>query len=75
MQSRVRGRKTNNFNPRSREGSDLIDCVRYPVHLISIHAPARGATNVQLGNTGKMTDFNPRSREGSDAGLPEVKED
>ncbi len=35
----------NNFNPRSREGSDT-GCMfcGYGCHLISIHAPARGAT-------------------------------
>ena len=32
------------FNPRSREGSDALSILRPTTHLISIHAPARGAT-------------------------------
>ena len=34
--------------------------------LISIHAPAKGATLWQYTNSAKIGDFNPRSREGSD---------
>ena len=58
------------FNPRSREGSDTEEYCKLPNKLISIHAPARGAT---VSRQKKMTDkrnFNPRSREGSDAILP-----
>ena len=33
-----------NFNPRSREGSDTGGIVTSVLRLISIHAPARGAT-------------------------------
>ena len=33
-----------NFNPRSREGSDYNDMVVKNLGLISIHAPAKGAT-------------------------------
>ena len=34
-----------NFNPRSREGSDACKCFKYIGYtLISIHAPAKGAT-------------------------------
>ena len=36
------------FNPRSREGSDDNSFQQVFVHLISIHAPARGATLRQL---------------------------
>ena len=33
------------FNPRSREGSDIVQALAYAFHMdISIHAPARGAT-------------------------------
>ena len=32
------------FNPRSREGSDGQWCRKYPLNVISIHAPAKGAT-------------------------------
>ena len=35
----------NNFNPRSREGSDNIISASKLLWRISIHAPARGATN------------------------------
>ena len=34
----------NNFNPRSREGSDDFSVSAFTNFLISIHAPARGAT-------------------------------
>ena len=33
------------FNPRSREGSDCSNCGAHLDHGISIHAPARGATD------------------------------
>ena len=36
-----------NFNPRSREGSDGINTNRLLFSLISIRAPARGATSIQ----------------------------
>ena len=35
-----------NFNPRSREGSDLADDYIYNMYCISIHAPAKGATKL-----------------------------
>ena len=37
-------RKKEYFNPRSREGSDDVDCFLHKINIISIHAPARGAT-------------------------------
>ena len=58
----------NNFNPRSREGSDLDRLFDFRRECrISIHAPARGAT--QNHHVLQLQDdhFNPRSREGSDA--------
>ena len=33
-----------NFNPRSREGSDINNCHFFHILSISIHAPAKGAT-------------------------------
>ena len=33
-----------NFNPRSREGSDITEYINDNINLISIRAPARGAT-------------------------------
>ena len=55
------------FNPRSREGSDGSDFADGIISgIISIHAPARGATHKRSGIKDLQTDFNPRSREGSD---------
>ena len=34
--------------------------------MISIHAPARGATGSQSNSTAVAANFNPRSRKGSD---------
>ena len=55
------------FNPRSREGSDKNGHMYGDIgFLISIHAPAKGATKkCPLKNRGFLY-FNPRSREGSD---------
>ena len=55
------------FNPRSREGSDIAGNfdVFFRV-LISIHAPAKGATICILNARMWKSYFNPRSREGSD---------
>ena len=63
------GNLLGNFNPRSREGSDIS-----PVNLleefdISIRAPARGATLLHCTVSFFTVDFNPRSREGSDCQL------
>ena len=57
-----------NFNPRSRKGSDRHAFWCYE-HLfgISIHAPARGATEPVCSGLICSADFNPRSRKGSDA--------
>ena len=55
-----------NFNPRSREGSDSVIGKRLAENDISIHAPARGATDYTGAGTELDIYFNPRSREGSD---------
>ena len=57
----------NDFNPRSREGSDERSYIKMARQQISIHAPAKGAT-VYCPCCGQETEpnFNPRSREGSD---------
>ena len=39
-------KRARNFNPRSREGSDVNNIVSLCNKFISIHAPARGATKV-----------------------------
>ena len=43
-------------------------------HLISIHAPAKGATKPVPKDTTNRLYFNPRSREGSDYPVPEYSE-
>ena len=65
-----------NFNPRSREGSDICSThCQQDSYIISIHAPARGATAAIATTARQNTNFNPRSREGSDVtGNPELVE-
>ncbi len=54
------------FNPRARTGRDMCALQRIVQGLVSIHAPARGATldvaMVELDEKG----FNPRARTGRD---------
>ena len=57
------------FNPRSREGSDIIKLLVFTTYHISIHAPAKGATQFLFRLVCHDSDFNPRSREGSDNSL------
>ena len=55
------------FNPRSREGSDEPTFSKIsPICRISIHAPAKGATRELEEYLPTICNFNPRSREGSD---------
>ena len=54
------------FNPRSRKGSDLTLILIFRLRLISIHAPARGATVNAFFIFFLCHNFNPRSRKGSD---------
>ena len=42
---------------------------------ISIHAPAKGATQHSTSSPNQQTDFNPRSREGSDDDMTQHKQD
>ncbi len=55
-----------NFNPHSREGSDLPASIYRQFRLISIHTPAKGVTYFVLVTVTDYGDFNPHSREGSD---------
>ena len=55
------------FNPRSREGSDISQAQLLQDWRISIHAPAKGATYIFLTAVVLLYHFNPRSREGSDS--------
>ena len=57
------------FNPRSREGSDIFSTFNIRKSIISIHAPARGATLPPYITVYIWKHFNPRSREGSDLPL------
>ena len=63
----IHGNHTN-FNPRSREGSDLPRILLPGLTVISIHAPAKGATSCPVSRSKVPWHFNPRSREGSDLG-------
>ena len=55
------------FNPRSRTGSDGRHWSAYQRRgLVSIHAPARGATQAPIRRPMQAARFNPRSRTGSD---------
>ena len=56
----------NYFNPRSHERSDKKFVPEQLEHIISIHAPTRGATTIPSDVTGYLNDFNPRSHERSD---------
>ena len=60
-----------NFNPRSRTGSDAMALEYHALNLISIHAPARGATRQPSAASVYPADFNPRSRTGSDVTIAE----
>ena len=49
----IRAQRHNNFNPRSREGSDCKVHRYCKAYEISIHAPARGATFSQITQCGR----------------------
>ena len=46
--------KSENFNPRSHEGSDSISALYSPFFSISIHAPTKGATDEQIATLQKQ---------------------
>ena len=54
------------FNPRAREGRDSGRRVVPTIDLVSIHAPARGATGCAAATVTPNACFNPRAREGRD---------
>ena len=54
------------FNPRAREGRDTYGYLAGCISGISIHAPARGATNPTTQAGTYQGYFNPRAREGRD---------
>ncbi len=55
------------FNPRTREGCDGEGYIPEMITVVSIHAPARGATKFHR-QDGNIFRFNPRTREGCDRG-------
>ena len=54
------------FNPRPRAGGDLRFLLEHVKHIVSIHAPARGATPRTGTPTAPCRRFNPRPRAGGD---------
>ena len=54
------------FNPRPRAGGDYGNLVRDVICKVSIHAPARGATNAAGWDRPVCQRFNPRPRAGGD---------
>ena len=54
------------FNPHSREGSDIIPTATSEKGVISIHTPAKGVTIPFPCYVKNTVYFNPHSREGSD---------
>ena len=63
-------RQTAGFNPRSRAGSDINLIQDVILRVVSIHAPARGATINVWQPDSSDCGFNPRSRAGSDRCYP-----
>mgnify|MGYP000145079881 CR=1 FL=1 len=55
-----------NFNPHSREGSDIKNRRFFSQQIISIHTPAKGVTFFRQPGSFIRCNFNPHSREGSD---------
>ena len=59
-------REAGGFNPRAREGRDLLRELFRGGVVVSIHAPARGATARERALNLIRIRFNPRAREGRD---------
>ena len=57
------------FNPRSREGSDMLLPRPGSARLYFNPRSREGSDNNPGGNDSTISDFNPRSREGSDMSL------
>ena len=54
------------FNPRPRTGGDPCSQVKHQISIVSIHAPARGATASATIEIMQLPCFNPRPRTGGD---------
>ncbi len=61
------------FNPRARMGRDKNDIGIKIAQIVSIHAPAWGATRTFFAVFASINGFNPRARMGRDAGIPVFK--
>ena len=57
---------TQDFNPRLREGGDIVNSHRLVALVISIHASEKDATRNGARLLLRKNDFNPRLREGGD---------
>ena len=67
------GQRLEDFNSRPREGGDTESPEACQRHRISIHAPAKGATETPLAERQTPAYFNSRPREGGDIQrLPEI---
>ena len=64
--SRISPGLSENFNPRSHKGSDVLTVKSFAYIVISIHAPTRGATYSVISLMAVPCYFNPRSHKGSD---------
>ena len=58
------------FDPRPREGGDIICWALYGLAIVSIHAPGKGATRVRPAVLPGSGCFDPRPREGGDTPSP-----
>ena len=65
-------RNHKDFNPRTRVGCDCRTGGTMNASLISIHAPAWGATGVGISSVFFARDFNPRTRVGCDEGFQKL---
>ena len=54
------------FNPRPREGGDMVPVPFFVSIQVSIHAPVKGATRTAGPAKSCYNSFNPRPREGGD---------
>jgi len=70
---RVLHLETRGFNPRPREGGDPCKNGYHVVTLVSIHAPAKGATGLSQLFSSFEVCFNPRPREGGDVFYYQLK--
>ena len=57
-----------NFNPRPREGDDIINVVVWLMEFDFNPRPREGDDYKDYPNGGALSDFNPRPREGDDSG-------